>query len=401
MRTFDYDVLIVGGGLAGGSLALALAGSPLKVAVMESSTESERQAAPAGTRALALARGTARILETLGVWAAVEPKATPIRNIHVSDRGHFGKARLSAEREGVAALGYVVTARDVEDAVAGALQAGTVELIQPARLIGLRAGPDSVHVSLKRGEETLMLSARLVVGADGSESTVRRLLEIPQIVREYGQTALVFEVATELDHRNVAYERFTSSGPLAVLPLGRRRCSVVWTLAPSEAEELRALPEAEFLARFQETFGYWLGALGPVGPRQTFPLKLIRAGRMADDRVVLIGNAMHQLHPVAGQGFNLGLRDAAQLAERLIVKQGFGEDIGDPAFLHSYAEARQRDLRSTVAFTDSLIRLFSNDFLPLALVRSIGLFALDCLPPAKHLLARHAMGLAERLPRFT
>lgn len=400
MKICDYDVLIIGGGLAGGSLALALAGSPLKVAVVEGSTESERQAAPAGARALALARGTARILETLGVWAAVEPKATPILNIHVSDRGHFGKARLSAEREGVAALGYVVTARDVEDAVAGALHSGTVELIQPARLIGLRAGPDSVHVSLKRGEETLMLSARLVVGADGSDSTVRRLLEIPQIVREYGQTALVFEVATELDHRNVAYERFTVSGPLAVLPLGRRCCSVVWTLAPSDAEELCAVPEAEFLARLQHAFGYWLGALGPVGPRQTFPLKLIRAGRMADDRVVLIGNAMHQLHPVAGQGFNLGLRDAAQLAERLIVKQGFGEDIGAPAFLHSYAEARQSDLRSTVAFTDSLIRLFSNDFLPLALVRNIGLFALDCLPPAKHLLARHAMGLAERLPRF-
>lgn len=401
MTPCDYDVLVVGGGLAGGSLALALAGGPLRVGVIEGVSDEERKASPAGARALALARGTARILESLGVWSRIEPEATPIRTIHVSDRGHFGKTRLEAEREGVAALGYVVRARDVEDAVIAALTSAPVDLIRPARVIGLQAGPDSVHVSLKRGEESLVLSARLVVGADGSDSTVRKLAGIPLSTRDYRQTALVFEVVTGVDHGNVAYERFTASGPLAFLPLGRRRCSVVWTLEPEEAEHLGALPTAEFTSRLQQAFGHWLGPLTLASERQAFPLRLIQAGRMVAERVALIGNAMHQIHPVAGQGFNLGLRDAAQLAERLLVKRSFAEDIGDARFLEHYAAARRRDLRDVIAFTDGVVRIFSNPFPPLALVRNIGLLLLDCLPPAKHLLARRAMGLDGRLPRFT
>jgi 2-octaprenyl-6-methoxyphenol hydroxylase len=401
MMPCDYDVLIVGGGLAGGSLALALAGVPLRVGVIEGVSEEERKASPAGARALALARGTVRILESLGIWSRIEPGATPIRTVHVSDRGHFGKTRLDAEHEEVVALGYVVRARDVEDAIVAALNSAPLDLIRPARVIGLQAGPDSVHLSLKRAEESLALSARLVVGADGSDSTVRKLAGIPLSIRDYRQTALVFEVATAVDHGNVAYERFTASGPLAFLPLGRRRCSVVWTVEPEEAEHLGGLPVAEFTARLQEAFGHWLGPLTLASERQGFPLRLVRAGRMVAKRVVLIGNAMHQIHPVAGQGFNLGLRDAAQLAERLRVKRSFGEDIGNPHFLENYAAARRRDLRDVVAFTDSVVRIFSNPFPPLALARNIGLVLLDCLPAAKHLLARRAMGLDGRLPRFT
>jgi 2-octaprenyl-6-methoxyphenol hydroxylase len=255
-------------------------------------------------------------------------------------------------------------------------------------------------VTLKRGDEHINLTSRLVVAADGSNSSVRKLLDIGQTVRDYGQTAVVVEVGTAQDPRGTAYERFTASGPLAVLPIGRRRCSVVWTLRHAEAEEVMALPDTMFLDLLQRAFGTWLGRLTLASARQRFPLKLVQADRMTDRRVVLIGNAVHQLHPVAGQGFNLGLRDAAQLAEALIARTEFGEDIGEAAFLTSYAAARKRDLDSVIFFTDSLIRIFSTGFPPLALARNLGLLALDCWPGAKGMLARHAMGLARRIPRF-
>ena len=394
---YDYDLLIVGGGLVGGSLALALKDAPLRIGVVEAQTERERQASPAGDRALALARGTAQILDGLGAWPEVAPKAMAIRHIHVSDRGHFGKTRLHAADKGVDALGYVAVARALEDAIERGLSRLPAERLCPARIIGLKAGRDAVCVTLKRDGECLNLNARLVVAADGGNSTVRSLLGIEQEVRDYGQTAIVTEAYTEKDTAFTAYERFTSSGPLAFLPLERKKCSVVWTLGHEDAEDLLGQSEAEFTARLQEAFGYWFGKIQLAAPRQGFPLKLIRADRMVDERVVLIGNAMHQIHPVAGQGFNLGLRDAALLAERLLAQLAFGEDIGDPRFLSRYAEARSRDLASVIRFTDSLVRIFSNDFPPLALARNLALLALDRFPPAKRLLARHAMGYGVRL----
>lgn len=400
MSTFDYDLVIVGGGLVGGSLALALQHSPLRIAVIEASSEDERRASPTGQRALALARGSAQILDRLGIWSAIEADASRIERIHVSDRGHFGKTRIDAEREGVKTLGYVATARVIEDQIAEALAHASPDLIQPARVIGLQGGERCICVTLKHGDEHINLTSRLVVAADGGNSSVRKLLDIGQTVRDYGQTAIVVDVSTGQDPRGTAYERFTPSGPLAMLPIGPKHCSVVWTLRDAEAEDVMALPEAMFLEKLQKTFGTWLGPLTLVSPRQCFPLKLIRAARMTDQRVVLIGNAVHQLHPVAGQGFNLGLRDVAQLAEALIARTEFGEDIGDRVFLQRYAASRKRDLDSVVFFTDSLIRLFSTGFPPLALARNIGLLALDCWPGAKQVLARHAMGLARRIPRF-
>lgn len=401
MSGFDYDLVIVGGGLVGGSLALALQHAPLRIAVVEAATDSERRASPAGHRALALARGSAQILDRLGLWGEIEPSASRIERIHVSDRGHFGKTRIDASHEAVEALGYVATARLIEDRIATALQQASPELIQPARVIGLKAGEDCICVTLKQGEEHVHLTSRLVVAADGSQSSVRTLLDIGQTVRDYRQSAIVVEVTTERATRGTAYERFTTSGPLAVLPIGSKRCSVVWTLRHAEAEDVMALPDRMFLELLQQTFGYWLGRLELDSPRQRFPLKLIQAARMTDARAVLIGNAAHQLHPVAGQGFNLGLRDAAQLAEALIARTAFGEDIGDREFLTSYAALRKRDLAGVIFFTDSLVRIFSTDFQPIALARNLGLLALDCWPGAKQSLTRHAMGLARRIPHFS
>jgi len=397
---YDYDVLIVGGGLVGGSLALALGNTPLRIGVIESIPEEKRLASSAGDRALALAWGSSLILDQIGVWQGAEKKATPIRHIHVSDRGHFGKLRMSAQREGVPALGYVATARTLEEEVAARLNQSPVTMICPASVVGLKACGEAVHVSLREGDKSINLTARLLVAADGGNSTVRQLLEIGQAIGDYAQTAIVTEVETGKSSDFTAYERFTPTGPLAFLPVAKKRYSVVWTQKAAGAAALLAMPEKEFTDHLQSAFGYWLGKIALASRRQAFPLKLIRAERMTGERVVLVGNAMHQLHPVAGQGLNLGLRDIAMLAEMLTARLEFGEDIGEKAFLERYAQARQADLNRVIRFTDTTVRIFSTDFFPAAFARNAGLLALDRFQPGKRLLAQYAMGLGNRIPRF-
>lgn len=396
----DYDLVIVGGGLAGNCLALALKDTGLKIAIVEANTREQLHDSPAGDRALALAAGTVKMLEALGIWQGISQSATAIKSIHISDQGHFGKTRLSAQKENVQALGYVITARDIEAHVARLVAEANIELLCPARLVGLMAGHDAVNISLKRGEEPLNVSAKLLVGADGGNSSVRKLLEIAQHSTEYGQTALVTTVKSSIPHNNTAFERFTASGPLALLPVEKDHCAVVWTRSSEDAEALMAGNETDFLAELQQCFGYRLGRLSLAAPRRAFPLSLIRAEQMIADRTVLIGNAVHQLHPVAGQGFNLGLRDVAQLAEMIITRHEAGQDIGAADFLTSYAESRQKDHDRTINFTDTVVRIFSNDWLALAAARNIGLAVLDHIPAVKALLTRHAMGLAGRLPRL-
>jgi 2-octaprenyl-6-methoxyphenol hydroxylase len=392
----DYDVIIVGGGLAGGCLAIALQQTGLKIAVVEAVSGVQRAKSGAGDRALALASGTVKMLENLGVWQAAKSKATAIKNIHISDQGHFGKTRLSAQREEVDALGYVIVARDIETHVADLLNQSGIDQICPARVIGLSSGADLAHLSLKHEDESLNLSAKLVVGADGGQSSVRKLLDIPLQVTEYGQTAIVTTVKPEKSHHNTAYERFTSSGPLAMLPLGDS-FAVVWTRTHDQANDLLALSETRFCEQLQECFGYRLGELSLQAPRRSFPLTLVRAEKMIANRTVIIGNAVHQLHPVAGQGFNLGLRDVMQLAEMMIEQNQAGKDIGDTVFLETYAQSRQKDHDRVVNFTNSVVHLFSNEWLAIAAARNAGLTLLDHLPFAKAQLARYAMGLNSRI----
>ena len=396
----SFDVIIVGGGLAGNCLGLALVGNGLRIAIIEANTREQALNSAMGDRALALAAGTTETLETLGVWQGIRTKATAITDIHVSDRGHFGKVRLSAKKQNVDALGYVITARDIESHVAGMVDNTDITQICPARLVGLMSDDNEVSVSIKHQEESRCLSAKLLVGADGGNSSVRKLLDISQHVTEYGQTALVTTVRTSLPHQHIAYERFTNSGPLALLPLGKNHCSVVWTRSTEDADRLMMGNENDFLAELQQCFGYRLGQLSLSAPRRAFPVSLIRADRMNSGRAVIIGNAAHQLHPVAGQGFNLGLRDVVQLAEMAVKQHEQGDDIGASPFLNDYVVAREQDHRQTIGFTDTLVRLFSNDWLLLALTRNIGLAALDHLPAAKKALSSHAMGLSQLTPRF-
>ncbi len=395
----QFDLIIVGGGLVGNCLALALKDSGLKIAVIEAASRQQQQQSGAGDRALALAAGTVMLLRQLGAWDGVADQATPIRQIHVSDRGHFGKTRLSAAEQGVEALGYVITARAIEQHVADLVAQTPVSCFYQTRLAGLISAEQEIFVNLKQDHgDSLNLSARLVVGADGGQSSVRSLLDIAQQITDYGQTALVTTVQSTLPHHNTAYERFTAFGPLALLPLSGKQSAVVWTRSHEQAQSLMAGGEADFLAELQACFGYRLGALSLTAPRRAFPLSLIRAQRMTAERVVMIGNAVHQLHPVAGQGFNLSIRDVAELAELLVAQHDAAADIGDSELLQRYARQRADDHNKTIGFTNSVVQIFSNQNLALAALRNTGLTLLDHVPPAKQLLAKHAMGLARRLP---
>ena len=396
----DYDLVIVGGGLAGNCLALALKDTGLRIAVVEANTREQLYASPAGDRALALAAGTVMMLDALGIWQGISQAATAIKHIHISDRGHFGKTRLSAEKEHVEALGYVITARDIETHVANRVAEAGIKLICPARVIGLMSSDQEVCVSLKQGNESLNVSAKLLIGADGGLSSVRQLLDIAQHTTEYGQTALITTVKSTLPNKNTAYERFTASGPLALLPVAKNQCSVVWTRTNEDANALMLGNEADFLDELQRCFGFKLGELSLTAPRRAFPLSLIRAEKMVAGRAVIIGNAVHQLHPVAGQGFNLGLRDVVRLAEMLIKQHEQDKDIGAADFLNEYAVSRKKDHDRTIGFTDAVVKIFSNEWLALAAARNIGLALLDHIPAAKTLLTRHAMGLAGHIPRL-
>lgn len=397
---YDYDILIVGGGLAGNSLALALQTCGLRIALVEAVSKAKTRKAPAGDRALALSAGSVRLLDDLQVWEGIKSRATAIKAIHVSDRGHFGKVRLSSQKERVEALGYVITASTIEGYLATLVEQSNIERICPGRVVKLVSTQDAAQVSLQQGTNKRTVAVRLVVGADGGQSTVRRLLEIPQQTTDYQQTALITTITASLAHHNTAFERFTEAGPLAVLPLDGKQCSIVWTRSKAAADQLMASDESVFLAQLQHCFGYALGSLALTAPRNAFPLKLVHTKNIVSGRAVIIGNAAHQLHPVAGQGFNLGLRDVMQLAQLLIEQHQQQADIGEAELLRRYARSRAKDHRLATHLTDGLVKLFSTNWLPLAAGRGIGLLALDHLPFAKSMLAKYAMGLAEQLPKI-
>lgn len=397
----DFDVLIVGGGMVGASLACALASRPLRIGVVESVAFGAAAQPAYDDRSIALAYGTRCIFEGMGLWREIAAAAAPIERIHVSDRGHFGATRLRADAHGFEALGYVVESRALGRVFAAALAVlPGVKLINPARVTAIESATDRLRVRIEQGAAARTVTARLVVGADGAESSVRRWSGIGVQRAEYGQSALIANLTPEYPHRNVAYERFTDSGPLALLPMTDERCALVWTVRTEQCAAIQSLDDDAFLARLQERFGGRLGRLLRVGARASYPLALVRARRYTAPRLALIGNAAHTLHPIAGQGFNLGLRDVAALAEVIRDAMAAGQDIGAGPALARYEEWRRRDQEHVLRATDGLVRLFSNDRAPLVLARKAGMLLVDLLPPAKRALMRRAMGLAGRQPRL-
>lgn len=393
------DVAIAGGGMVGLSLAAALAPLPLDIAVIEPvAPESDLQPS-FDARTTALSAGSRRVLEGIGVWGGIAGAATPIRRIHVSERGAFGIARLTAEEQGVAALGYTIENRLLGRALRERC-AGIARLtLVPATATAVEQAGDALRIGTGAGPVT----ARLVVAADGARSTLRAALGIGAASDDYRQHAVIAHVDTERFHDYTAYERFTPEGPIAVLPIGDGRSAVVWTLAPEAAERALRLDDAAFLAGLQQAFGNRLGRFRRVGKRQSYPLALTRSERLTAPRAAVLGNAAQGLHPVAGQGFNLGLRDVAALAELLAedcAAQGAGADPGGQALLERYAEWRRPDRQAVIRFTDSLVRGFGLPTLPLRALRGAGLLAFDLLRPVKQEFARRTMGLAGRQPRL-
>ena len=401
----DYDVIIAGGGMVGACLAHALARDGLRAAVVEPVPLDAAAQPSYDDRAIALAYGTRCILEGLGVWERLGPAAEPIREVHVSDRGHFGFTRLDARDEEVEALGYVVTGRDLGRALLEPLAAGAAgaDLVCPARVVDFAIGQDGVRVVVEPMSAEARdvaepvshtLTAALLVAADGGRSAIRARLGIPQREHAYGHHAVVANVTPGLPHRGVAYERFTDAGPLALLPMTDDRCGLVWTARDADLADVLALDDRRFLARLQERFGFRLGRFAAVGRRSHYPLELRLAHTQVLERVAIIGNAAHTVHPIAGQGFNLGIRDVAALAGVLADAHREGRDLGSLDVLERYAEARRRDHRAVVLATDALARLFASPAAPLQLARNLGMVALDALPPLKRALARAAMGLS-------
>ncbi|MGE5153777.1 MAG: 2-octaprenyl-6-methoxyphenyl hydroxylase [Bdellovibrio bacteriovorus] len=398
---FDFDLVIVGGGLIGGSLACALSGLGLKIALVEAVAAELRAQPSYDERVIALSWGSRRILEAIGLWGAVAADASPILQVHISDRGHFGFAHLDRAELGVEALGYVVPARALGLAIRGALTASTdVDVLCPARLVGRRAGAEGVDLELQTQEGPRALATRLLVAADGGESATRKALGVPVEERPYGHDAIITTLTPERPRPGVAFERFTETGPLALLPMTQGRYSLVWTCREGETPEILGLSDRDFLARLQSRFGHRLGRLSKPAARRAYPLKLLLTRETVGPRSVLIGNAAHTLHPVAGQGLNLGLRDVAALAEVLADRADQGGDPGSEAVLRDYTAWRGRDQQQVAWLTDGLARLFVNPWLPLRLARGAGLLGLDLMGPARRALARRLMGVGGRMPRL-
>jgi len=414
----DYDILIIGGGLVGASLAVALRASPLRIGVIEAvpiaassqpsydvqgrtNVAGSRKPGATDDRTLALAYGSRQIFNSIGCWRDIAPEATAIERIHISDRGHFGVTRLSAEESGLPALGYVVPNRALGVALMKSLQTSkNIEWLCPAEMQEIRLNPESASVTVQHNGANRTLTARLVIAADGAHSAVRAALGIEAERTEYCQSAIVTTVTAGAPHGNTAYERFTDTGPLALLPLRTNECAVVWSAKEEEVQAILGWSDQEFLARLQDRFGDRLGTFTRLGRRAAYPLGLTRVKEQVRERLALIGNAAHSVHPVAGQGFNLGLRDVAVMAEILTDALRNGEDIGGLTVLRRYADWRVRDNRVTAGFTNGLIRIFSNNAFPLTLARNAGLIAVDLLPGVKRRFVRVTSGLAGKLPRL-
>ncbi|MFM2111165.1 MAG: hypothetical protein RLZZ372_2089 [Pseudomonadota bacterium] len=396
------DVAIVGGGLVGASLALALAPTGLKTALIEGVAPDAAAQPSFDDRTTALGNGTRRTFEALGLWSQIAPQAAAIRRIHVSDAGRFGFARLDAAEHGLEAFGYVVTNRVLGAALQGRLRAlPDLQWRMPARCTAVSIGEQLVE--LRTEPDGPPLRARLVIAADGANSRVREAAGLGADIEDYEQVAIVAHVRAARAADGTAFERFTPSGPFAVLPLQDGAYGVVWTLAPAAAERVLQYSDAEYLAALQQAFGWRIGRLQSVGRRASYPLRLSRAKTLIGRRVALIGNAAQGLHPVAGQGFNLGLRDAATLAECLaevVSRHGAAADVGAPAVLEEFATRRHADRDGVTRFTDGLVKLFGDQRPGVPWLRDLGLLLFDLSPTAKQAMSRLSWGFSGRTPRL-
>jgi len=400
-----YDIVVVGGGMIGSCLALAIAPLGFRVAVVEAIPRTAPEQPSFDDRTMALSRSTQRFFEAIGLWGDIVASATPISNIHVSDQGRFGFAHIDAKEQRVDALGYVVINRVLGEVLQTALgHVKSFDILCPARVVDVRLSPDTAMAVVENADGLSQeIECDLLVAADGANSAVRGMLGIKATQRPCGQRAVIGNLLPEKSFHNCDDERFTESGPLALLPVADGRAGFVWAVSEQDAERVLELGDNAFLQELQTAFGNRLGTFSRVGKRTVYPLALSKAARLVAQRSVLIGNAAHGLHPVTAQGFNLGLRDVAALCDCIADEhqQSCGIDIGRAEVLERYAKWRRSDHRRMVLFTDGIVRLFGRRDRPASILRDIGMLGFDLIPGVRSLFAKHTMGLAGRLPRLS
>ncbi|MGQ1231247.1 FAD-dependent monooxygenase [Acinetobacter baumannii] len=399
----QQQVIIVGGGMVGLSLSLMLAKANIAVKLLEAvkyPNYYDQNVAPYHSsfdaRNTALSRRSVQIYQKLGLWDALQQHATPILQVHITEQGSFGKARLIAEQEKVESFGQVI-----ENAWLGRVlltqvrKQPLIELIDGIQVTALTQDAEQVHIEAQRGDEVLKLESKLLIAADGRDSFCRQAIGVGVDVHDYDQVAIVTTVQTSKPHEHVGFERFSALGPLALLPLpGEYRRSVVWPVKKgTEGEWLGEENDQHFLDALQKTYGDRAGKFEKTGKRFSYPLSQVLAHKQAVGRVILMGNAAHTIHPVAGQGFNLCLRDADVLLRYLVNQLSASDDIGNPDNLLAYEEARLSDQQRVIKFCDTVVRGFSNQNPLLKLIRNTGLIAFDVIPGVKPLVANYAMGL--------
>jgi 2-octaprenyl-6-methoxyphenol hydroxylase len=396
------DLLIIGGGFTGMTLACAVAGAGVRALVVDRAAPERVLEAGFDGRSSAIAHGSQQVLRAVGLWPRIADRVEPILEIRVSDGRsplflHYDHRELPGAA-GERPFGFMVENRDLRAALfAHIADCPEARLLTGVAITGLERGPEGVEAALSDGRR---VRAALAVAADGRNSAIRRAAGIAVTRWSYPQVAIVCTVAHEKPHRGIAHERFLSAGPFAILPLKGRRSSIVWTERARLAPTILALDEAGFLSELSRRFGDFLGALEVVGPRFSYPLGLVHADRYVDERLALVGDAAHAIHPIAGQGLNLGLRDVAALAEVVVDARRLGLDVGDGLALERYERWRRFDSVTLIAVTDGLNRLFSNDIAPVRLARDLGLAAVGRMPGLKRFFMRHAMGVVGRLPRL-
>ncbi|MBD2104343.1 FAD-dependent hydroxylase [Leptolyngbya sp. FACHB-261] len=395
---YDYDLVIVGGGLVGATLACALKGSGLRIALVEAQMQS---AAAARGQAYSISLLSSRIFQGLGLWQQILPQITTYRHIRLSDADHPGVVHFRPEDLGTDALGYVAEHRVLLTALQeGLQQCPTVSWLCPAEVINTCYQADGVELTLKLENEQCCLRTRLLVAADGARSQIRTGAGIGTHGWKYWQSCIVTTVKPEKPHPETAYERFWPSGPFAILPLPDSRCQIVWTAPHAEAKAMAALDDQQFLAELSRRYGSQMGQLTLAGGRVLFPVQLMHSNRYTQPRLALIGDAAHCCHPVGGQGVNMGIRDAAALAQVLQAAHQQGEDIGDWRVLKRYERWRKLENLAILGFTDLLDRCFSNQWLPLVGLRRVALWLLRTVRPLKVYALQLMTGLRGRPPEL-
>ena len=399
----DYDIIIAGGGMIGTSLGLALAPLNLRIAIVESVARSSQKQPSFDDRSTALSRSSQRMYEAMGLWPDIIATATPIEKIHISDKGRFGFSHIEAEEQKVEALGYVVINRVLGGVLQGKLpEFPNLNVICPGVVTAVTLADSHAAVLITVDGDQRQLTCSLLVAADGANSNVREMMGISAKNIDYKQSAIIGNLLPEKAHKNCAFECFTENGPLAMLPLADNRAAFVWINSTSKTDELLDLPSKEFKFQLQAVFGNRLGQFSKVGKRCAYPLAFTRACGLISQRSVVVGNAANGLHPVAAQGFNLGLRDVAALcdciADSCIRRQ---QDFGRASILEAYADWRKEDQTNLVHFTNGIVQLFGDQRPSIRVLRNIGMIGFDLVPGVRKLFAKHTMGLAGLLPRLS